>query len=78
MTLANNEFMGAPLPKETPTPPPMTAARFRYLSSLIGNGEISQGMKHATLERRGAGKEPLKPFHPIARSALPKLNSLEG
>ena len=65
-----------PLPETKPTPRPMSAARFRYLSSLIANGEISQSMKHATLERRQAGKEPLPPQHPIARSALPKLKSL--
>jgi hypothetical protein len=61
-----------------PVPPPMTAARFRYLSSLIANGEIAQSMNGATRNRREAGKEPLPPFHPIARAALPKLTSLDN
>lgn len=67
----------AALPPVRPTPAPMTAARFKYLSSLIGNGEISQGMKHATLDRRQAGKEPLRAMHPISKAALPKLKSLD-
>lgn len=66
-----------PLPSTKPTPRPMSAARFKYLSSLIGNGEISQSMKHATRDRREAGKEPLPPHHPITKAALPKLKSLE-
>jgi hypothetical protein len=66
----------APLPKAKPLPSPMTAARFRYLSSLIGNGEISQSMMDATFDRRQAGREPLPPHHPITRAALPKLLSL--
>jgi hypothetical protein len=48
---------------------PMTARQFRRMSSMLAVA--------VPINRRDAGKEPLPAFHPIARSALPRLPSLE-
>lgn len=72
---------------EVKTPRPMTAMEFKRLSSaltVIFGPSIPEPQYQkknrwhagATIERRAAGHEPLEPFHPIARKALPVLRSL--
>jgi hypothetical protein len=48
-----------------------------YVPRTVPNGQISHSMKPAVTDRGDAGPDPLRPFHPIARSALPRLRSLE-
>ena len=71
-----------PLP-EVRTPVPMTALEFKRLSSMLAvimgepihefrPSKTSRWMEHAAPERRLAGQEPLPPFHPLARGALPQ------
>lgn len=75
-----------PLP-EPKTPVPMTAMEFKRLSSMLvvimgdpdkerSPSKVSRWMAGADAERRLAGQEPLAPFSPIARAALPRLRSL--
>lgn len=52
-------------------PAPMTAREFRRATS-----QLAVVFGGVSMNRKDHGKEPLPPFHPIARAALPKLRSL--
>lgn len=63
------EFDPLPVVKETV---PMTAFEFKRMQSML-----AVVLEDNPMNRKTAGKDPLPPFHPIARAALPRLRSLE-
>jgi hypothetical protein len=56
---------------------PMTAREFRALYAATVHAETTRSVINAATERQLAGWKPLRPFHPIARQALPKLRSID-
>lgn len=63
------------LPEKLPPIPAHLLAP--YVPRTVPDGQVSASMKSAADARREAGQEPLAPFHPISRAALPRLMSLE-
>lgn len=70
ITRYNPDWSMGELP-EVKDPLPMTALEFKRVQSAL-----AMITSEDPYNRKAAGKEPLRAFHPIALRALPKLRSL--